>query len=65
MTIRATRKERKMAEKKTRLKPSRKGTRDPKEWAKKVRELNERLAAQGRHFGDSTEIIRADRESRV
>ena len=54
-----------MAEKKTRLKPSRKGTRDPKEWATKAREFNERLAAQGRYFGDSTEIIRADRESRV
>ncbi len=54
-----------MAEKETRLKPSRRGKRDPKEWAAKARKLNERLAAQGRHFGDSTEIIRADRESRV
>ena len=54
-----------MAEKDTRLKPSRKGTRDPKEWAAKARRLNERLAAQDRYFGDSTEIIRADRESRV
>jgi hypothetical protein len=54
-----------VTEKKTRLKPSRKGTRDPKEWASKARELNERLAAQGRYFGDSTEIIRADRDSRI
>jgi hypothetical protein len=54
-----------MAEKKPRLKPSRRGTRDPKDWAKKAREFNERLAAQGRYFGDSTEIIRADRDSRV
>lgn len=59
------RKERKMVEKKTRLKPSREGTRDPKEWARKAREFNERLTVQGRYFGDSTEIIRADRESRV
>ena len=42
-----TRKERKMAEKKTRLKPSRKGTRDPKEWARKAREFNERLSSPG------------------
>lgn len=54
-----------MAEKKTRLKPSSKGRRDPRDWAKNARELNERLAAQGRDFGDSTEIIRADRNSRV
>ena len=54
-----------MAQKKTRLKPSSKGTRDPKEWARKAREFNERLAAQGRYFGDSTEIIRADRDSRI
>lgn len=54
-----------MAEKKARLKPSRKGTRDPKEWTRKARELNDRLKAEGRHFGDSTEMIRADRDSRV
>ena len=54
-----------MAGKETRLKPSSRGTRDPKEWAAKVRRLNDRLAAQGRHFGGSTQIIRADRESRV
>jgi hypothetical protein len=55
-----------MADKKTtRLKPSRKGKRDPKEWARRAREINERLAAEGRHFGDSTEIIRADRDSHV
>jgi len=59
------RKDRMMAEKKARLEPSKKGTRDPKEWTRKAREFNERLAAQGRHFGDSTEIIRADRDSRV
>lgn len=52
-----------MVEKNVRLKPSRKAERDPKEWAKKVRELNERLAAQGRHFDDSTQIIPADRDS--
>lgn len=54
-----------MSEKKARLKPSRKGKRDPKDWARRAREINERFEAQGRHFGDSTEIIRADRDSRV
>jgi hypothetical protein len=65
MMATTTRKEVRMAEKKTRLKPSSKGRRDPRDWAKKAREFNERLAAQGRYFGDSTEIIRADRDSRV
>jgi hypothetical protein len=54
-----------MSEKKTRLKPSKKGTRDPKEWARRAREINDRLKAEGRTFSDSTEIVRADRDSRV
>lgn len=54
-----------MAEKRSPLKPSRKGTRDPKEWARRAREINDKLAAEGRYFGDSTGIIRADRDSRV
>lgn len=54
-----------MAGKKTRLKTSRKGTRAPRAWASKAREFNERLAAQGRHFSDSTDMIRADRDSRI
>jgi hypothetical protein len=59
------RKEEKMADKKTRIKPSRKATGDPKRWARKAREFSDRLAASGRSFSDSTEIIRADRDSRV
>lgn len=54
-----------MAGKKTRLKPSRKASGDLKRWARRAREINDRLAAEGRHFGDSTEIVRADRDSRV
>jgi hypothetical protein len=54
-----------MSDKKTRIKPSRKATGDPKRWAKKAREFSDRLAASGRSFSDSTEIIRADRDSRV
>lgn len=54
-----------MAEKKTRLKPSRKGKADPKEYARRARRINEQLKAEGRYFDDSTEIVRADRDSRV
>ena len=55
-----------MAEKKkARLKPSKRGAGDPKDWAEKARTFSDRLAAQGRHFGDSTEIVRADRDSRT
>lgn len=54
-----------MAERMTRLKPSRKGKTDPKEYARRAREINERLKAEGRYFEDSTEIIRADRDSRI
>lgn len=54
-----------MAEKKMRIKPSRKATGDPKRWAKRAREFSDRLAASGRTFSDSTEIVRADRDSRI
>jgi hypothetical protein len=53
-----------MSERKTPLKPSRPSRGDLKKWARRAREINDRLAAEGRYFGDSTEIIRADRESR-
>ncbi|MDP9474863.1 MAG: hypothetical protein M3R38_04095 [Actinomycetota bacterium] len=53
-----------MSHKKTTLKPSSKGRKNPQEFARRAREINERLAAQGRHFSDSTEIIRRDRDSR-
>lgn len=54
-----------MADRKTRLKPSRKGKADPKEYARRAREMADRLHAEGRYFGDSTEIVRADRDSRI
>lgn len=54
-----------LAGKKTKLEPSRKGTRDLKEWAGRARAINERLKTEGRWFGDSTGIVRADRDSRV
>jgi hypothetical protein len=54
-----------MTDKKTSLKPSRKASGDPKRWAKRAREFSDRLAASGRAFSDSTEIVRADRDSRI
>ncbi len=53
-----------MVERRTRLEPIRKGKTDPKEFARHVREINDRLKAEGRAFPDSTEIIRADRDTR-
>jgi len=54
-----------MAQRKTPLKPIRKGKTDPKKFARQVREINDRLQAEGRTFADSTEIVRADRDSHV
>jgi hypothetical protein len=54
-----------VADNKTRIKPSRKATGDPRAWARKAREFSDKLAASGRTFSDSTEIVRADRDSRV
>ena len=54
-----------MTEKKTRLKPSRKASKDLKDWAQRAREFHDKLAADGRRFSASAEIIRADRDSRV
>ncbi len=43
-----------MADRKTRLKPTRKGKTDLREFAHKAREFRNKLAAEGRWFGDST-----------
>ncbi len=53
-----------MTDRKAKLKPIRKGKTNPREFARRVREINDRLKAEGRTFADSTEIIRADRDSR-
>ena len=54
-----------MTEKKTRLEPTRRASKDLKGWAKRARQFHDKLAAEGRYFSDSAEIIRADRDSRV
>jgi hypothetical protein len=53
-----------VTQRKAPLKPIRKGKTDPKEFARQAREIHDKLAAEGRWFGDSTEIIRRDRDTR-
>jgi hypothetical protein len=55
-----------MTKRKAPLKPSRQVRREDLAGAtRRAREFAERLAADGRTFPDSTEIVRADRDSRV
>ena len=52
-----------MTGKRTKLRPSHK----PKDYrgaARRAQEIHDRLKAQGYRFSDSTEIVRADRDSR-
>ena len=54
-----------MAGKKTKLEPTRRASKDLREYARRTRAMRNKFAAEGRHFSDSTEIIRADRDSRL
>jgi hypothetical protein len=54
-----------MTGKKTRLKPTRKASRDLGQYALRAKTVRERFIVEARRFSDSAEIIRADRESRV
>jgi hypothetical protein len=47
------------------LEPVRKGKTDPKEYARRACETADWLKREGYSFADSTEIVRADRDSRV
>lgn len=53
-----------MAEKKVELKPTRKASKDLKDYANRARAMREKFAKDGRRFSDSSEIIRSDRDSR-
>jgi hypothetical protein len=53
-----------MPEKKTKLEATRRASKDLKGWAKRTRHFHDKLAAEGRYFSNSAEIIRADRDSR-
>jgi hypothetical protein len=53
-----------MAERKTKLKPSRRPE-DYRGATRRAQEVHDRLKAQGYRFPDSTEIIRRDSDTRV
>ncbi len=54
-----------MSGKDTRIEPTRKASKDLREYARRAKAMREKFAAEGRRFSDSTEIVRADRDSRV
>jgi hypothetical protein len=55
-----------MAERKTKLKPSRRPRpEDYRGATRRAQEIYDRLKAQGYRFPDSTEIVRQDRDTRV
>ncbi|CAN5792402.1 hypothetical protein BH20ACT11_BH20ACT11_06010 [soil metagenome] len=54
-----------MTEKKTKLKPSTPRRQDLRGVTQRAREFGNKLAASGRTFSDSTEIVRQDRDTRV
>ena len=53
-----------MAEKKVEIKPTRKASKDLKDYASRARAMREKFSSEGRRFSDSAEIIRSDRDSR-
>lgn len=53
-----------MSGKNTRIEPTRRASRDLREYARRAKAMREKFAAEGRRFSDSTEIVRADRDSR-
>lgn len=55
-----------MAEKKTKLQPSRRPSREDYRGAtRRAQRIHDRLKASGYRFPDSAEIVRADRDSRI
>jgi len=54
-----------MTDKKTKLEPTRRASKDLREYARHAKAMRDKFAAEGRHFSDSAEIIRADRDSRT
>lgn len=54
-----------MPKKKTKLKPSMTRREDLQDVTRRAREFGDKLAASGRTFSDSAEIIWADRDSRL
>jgi len=53
-----------MTDKKTRLEPTQRASKDLREYARRAKAMRDKFAAEGRRFSNSAEIIRADRDSR-
>lgn len=53
-----------MAEKKVEIKPTRKASKDLRDYVSRARSMREKFSAEGRRLSDSSEIIRSDRDSR-
>lgn len=53
-----------MAQRKTKLEPTRKAREDIRGYSRRAKAMRGKFVAEGRRFSDSTEIIRADRDSR-
>ena len=54
-----------MAENKTKLVPTKRASKDLRDYARRAKKMRDGFAAQGRRFSDSTVIIRKDRDSRT
>ncbi|MBA3425010.1 MAG: hypothetical protein H0U04_10850 [Rubrobacter sp.] len=54
-----------MAEKRTKLEPTRRASKDLQEYARRAKAMRDKSAEEGRRFSDSAEIIRADRDART
>lgn len=54
-----------VAGKKTKLEPTRRASKDLREYVRRAKAMRDRFAAEDRCCSDSTEIIRADRDSRA
>jgi len=54
-----------MTEKKTNLEPTKRASKDLRDYARRAKKMRDGFAAQGRRFSDSTVIIRKDRDSRT
>jgi hypothetical protein len=50
---------------KAKLEPTRKASKDLREYARRAKAMRDGFAAEGRRFSNSAEIIRADRDSRT
>lgn len=54
-----------MAAKRTKLEPTKRASKDLRDYARRAKKMRDGLAAQGRRFYESADIIRKNRDSRT